>query len=350
MFQRSIWKILPLIALSTPLSASAKDESSLLPMTLGKTYSGTLTPSPTNPQGEVCYKLAVKSATRVVLDVKTEGIGIVKFAVYDKIKALQFFYNDVSNQPAADGESSAPSRFSFPAVSDAAQLCLTTTNSHNGQKYDFTITGKPRKTTTRLALRTAATKELAQTAPAIEKPAPPAPNIEAPPTPTGEPYCYVGTWQIADLNAYWLPIIQNFTQAKITDPQMVGYAKIVMNKDGTASFEAVDLEQKYLLRKSTGAKIDRLGVGIAGSATARFTSNPNSSLTFSSQNYQRLTSKLNLGANLKFTGDRLFLLFGDRELPPVKLPYRCIDRDNLILKVPAPTGQKLVPISLKRIG
>jgi hypothetical protein len=102
--------------------------------------------------------------------------------------------------------------------------------------------------------------------------------------------------------------------------------------------------------KETGARIDRIGVGLAGNASARFQANSDSTLTFNSQNYQRLSSKLNLGANWKLTGERGFMLFGDRDAQPIKLPYKCLDRDSLILKIPAPTGQKLIPISLKRIS
>lgn len=83
---------------------------------------------------------------------------------------------------------------------------------------------------------------------------------------------------------------------------------------------------------------------------ARFQANPDGSLTFSSQNYSRQSTKLNLGENLKFSGDRGLLLFGDRDRPPAKLTYRCVDRDNMTLRIPLATGQKSVAISLKRIN
>jgi hypothetical protein len=165
------------------------------------------------------------------------------------------------------------------------------------------------------------------------------------------PYCYVGTWQVSDLSAYWLPIVQNFTQAKVTEPRMVGYGKLTISKDGRAAFEAVDLEQKYTLKtKDTGAKIDNLEFLLGGRAAARFKENPDSTLTFSSQNYQRLSSKLNLGEGMELNGDRLFTIFGDRLSPTMTLPYNCVDTDNIVLKIPLPFGKQLVPISLKRIN
>ena len=334
-----------------PLAGLANDVSSVLPMTLGQGYTGSLTPSPENPQGEVCYKLAPKPDTRITLKVKTAGVGILKFAVYDKTKALRFFHNDVSNKPTDD---TADSKFSFPASSDISQLCLTTTNPDRGQQYDLTVTGEPlRKSKSALVVRPVA---------ATPVPIPPPPTIVVPSTPVpippprsaSVPYCYVGTWQISDLNAYWLPTIQNFTQAQITAPQMLGYGKVTLTKDGDATFEAFDLIQKYtLVTKETGAKIDKIELNLGGAITARFQVNPDSTLTFSSQNERRLTTTLNLGDGLKLTGDRLFKLFGDApvaKVPPQKLPYRCVDRDNLLLKIPAPTGQKLMSIGLKRVN
>ena len=357
MSQFSILRILPLMTLTIPLAALAR-HAPILPMTMGQTYAGSLTPSPNNPQGEVCYGLSVEPDTRITLNVKTAGVGIVKFAVYDSTKALRFFHNDVSNKPQPRGDTPTDSRFSFPAVSEVSQLCLTTNNPHRGQQYDFTVTGKPSRKSNRLALRPTAVKSLTSPPTKAKQLAPPpmskpltAPPMEIPPPPTGEPYCYVGTWQIADLSGYWLPSIQTFTQAKVTDPQMLGYAKVTINKDGNAVFEAFDLEQKYTLKsKTTGARSERIGVGLSGSGTARFQANSDNTLTFSSQNYQRLTTKVNLGNNLKLTGDRLFMPFGDRDLPQVKLPYKCLDRDNITLKILLPMGQKVMPISLKRIN
>jgi hypothetical protein len=376
-------RILPFLALAMPLAALANDPPSILPMTLGQGYTGSLTPSPDNPQGEVCYKLAVKPDTKVTLKVKTAGVGILKFAVYDKTKALRFFHNDVRNKPAEDD--TADSKFSFPASSDVSQLCLTTTNPHQGQQYDLTVTGEPiRKSKSSLVVRpVAATPVLPviipppptivipaipvstpvpipppppPVAPAGDLPTPTPPAViavetTAPARPVNEPFCQVGTWQISDLNAYWLPTIQSFTQAQITTPQMLGYGKVTLTKDGNATFEAFDLIQKYtLVTKETGAKIDKIELNLGGAITARFQVNPDSTLTFSSQNDRRLTTTLNLGSGLKLTGDRLFKLFGDRDLPPTKLPYRCIDRDNLTLRIPAPTGQKLIPITFKRVN
>jgi hypothetical protein len=356
-----------LIIVNTPVAANAIEANQLLPMTLGKKYSGTLTPSPTNPQGEVCYQLAVKPNTRITLNVKTDGVGILKFAVYDRSKALRFFHNDVNNPQAKNGDNPNISRFSFPIISDASQLCLTTSNPTNGQQYDLTVTGKPNPTNKpQLVLRNSSTNSqpLVQALPTPKPPVTPTPipsptptkppvttpTVDIPPAPTGEPYCYVGTWQITSLNTYWLPTILTYTQAKVTDPQTIGYAKLSLNRDGYAYFEAFDFEQRYTLRKPTGVRIDRVGVGLNGNAAARFKSNPDSTLTFDSQGYQRLTNKLNLGANLKLTGEKLFLIFGDRDTPPAKLAYSCIDRDNLVIRIPTPTGQRLVPISLKRIN
>ncbi|WP_181243867.1 hypothetical protein, partial [Chamaesiphon polymorphus] len=171
------------------------------------------------------------------------------------------------------------------------------------------------------------------------------------PAPVGEPYCYVGTWQVADLSPYWLPLVQTFTQAKVTDPQMLGYGKITINRDGYISFEAFDLEQRYTLKsKDTGAKIDRIGMGLSGNADARFQVNPDSTLTFNNQNYRRLTTRVNLGSNVKLSGERLFTIFGDRDLPPTKSQYKCLDRDNITLRIFLPTSQKSISISLKRIN
>ena len=360
-----LWSLALLFVVNTPVAVNAIEANQLLPMTLGKKYSGTLTPSPNNPKGEICYQLAVKPNTRITLNVKTDGVGILKFAVYDRSKALRFFHNDVNNPQAKQGENTYISRFSFPIVSDASQLCLTTSNPTNGQQYDFTVTGKPNPINKpQLVVRNSylTDRSIAQAQPTLKpsvtptptptpaKPPTPAPTVDIPPAPTGEPYCYVGTWQIASLNAYWLPSIQTFTQAKVTDPQTIGYAKVTLNRDGIAYFEAFDFEQRYILRTPTGAKLDRIGVGLNGNAAARFQSNPDSTLTFNSQGYQRLTNRLNLGTNLKLTGEKLFIIFGDRDAPPAKLSYSCLDRDNLVIRIPTPTGQKFVPISLKRIN
>jgi hypothetical protein len=390
MSQLSILRILPLLALTSPLVAFAKDGTPVVPMTLGREYTGSLTPSPTNPNGEVCYGLSVEPDTRITLNVKTGGVGIIKFALYDKTKGLQFFHNNVRSKSSGGDNAVTDSRFSFPAISEVSQLCLTTTNLNRGQQYDFTATAKSsRRAKSRLVLRPVDVNKITPTAKlkhssltlkkvnnqsAVKKVAilppststeltaktqiPPPPRlteltakVQIPPPPQGEPYCYVGSWQIADLSAYWLPTIKNFTQAKVTDPQMLGYAKITINKDGNAVFEAFDLEQRYNLKvKETGAKIDRVGLGLSGSASTRFKVNSDSTLTFSSQNYQRLSPKLNLGDSLKLSGDRLFMLFGDRDLPPFKSQYKCLDRDNITLQIPLPGGQKSIPIVLKRIN
>jgi hypothetical protein len=357
-----LW-ILPILALTSPLAALARDTASILPMTLGQAYNGSLTPSPSNPHGEVCYKLAVKPNTRITLNVKTSGVGIVKFALYDKARSLRFFHNHVNNQPQSTGDTPTDARFSFPAIEDAEQLCLTTSNSHRSQKYDLSVTGKPiRKAKSRLKLRPVASNPVM--APIMKPPAdvptftPPTPptvpiaatitTVELPPS--GKPYCYVGTWQVTDLSNYWLPTIQSFTQAQIADRQMLGYAKVTLTRDGNATFEAIDLEQQYTLKsKETGAKIDRIGVNLAGNSTAKFQLNQDGTIAFNSQDYHRLTARLNLSDSLKLTGDRLFTFFGDRDLPAVDSSYKCLDRDNMMIKVPSPTGQKLIPIALKRI-
>ena len=145
-------------------------------------------------------------------------------------------------------------------------------------------------------------------------------------------------------------MIQNFTQAKITDPRMVGYAKIILTKDGKSLFESFDLVQKYTLKsKQTGEKIDNLEMTVAGRVTARFQESPNNSLTFNSQNYQRQTTKLSLGYGLDLSGDRLFPVFGDR-LSSQVLSYKCVDNDTLIINLPLPVGKQSIPITLKRIN
>jgi hypothetical protein len=385
MSKLSMLRILPLLTLVSPLTTLAL-ESAPIPMSLGKKYNGSLTPSPSNPHGEVCYGLSVEPNTRITLNVKTGGVGIIKFALYDKSKGLRFFHNNVNNQKSpADGNALVDSRFSFPAVSDVSQLCLTTSNPNRAQSYNFTVTGKPgRRAKSRpIVLRpvaidannntSALTIDPASKKPPVDPPSPPsppspatlpspppltvvakppaAPPVNIPPPPTGEPYCYVGSWQVADLSAYWLPSVQTFTQAKVTEPQMLGYGKVTLNKDGNAVFEAFDLEQKYTLKSpQNGARIDKISLGLAGTATARFQVNPDSTLTFSSQNYQRLANKLNLGSTLKLTGEKLFIPFGDRDLPAAKSPYKCLDRDNITMRIPLPTGQKSITISLKRIN
>jgi hypothetical protein len=413
MSKLSILRILPLLAIVSPLAVVAGNAAeSLSLVTLGEQYTGTLTPSQTNPQGEVCYQLAVKPDTRITLKAKTSGVGILKFAVYDKAKALQFFHNTANNKSAGEGDATSEQGFSFPTTKTGSQLCLTTTNPQDGQKYEFTLTGKPNrgiKVRQRLLpatpnLMTPAVASVPTLAP-VEIPPPPTiemgasapvkipppptidkvstPEVKIPPLPASEkgsspaiptpplvvvipppvavaptapaatatPYCYAGTWQINDLSAYWLPIVQNFTQAKVTDPRMVGYAKLTITKDGRSVFEAFDLEQKYTLKsKDTGAKIDNLEFLLGGRAAARFKENPDSTLTFNSQNYQRLSSKLNLGSGMELNGERLFTVFGDKQSPTMTLPYKCVDSDNLVLKLPLPFGKQLVPISLKRIN
>jgi hypothetical protein len=374
MSQLPILWILPLLTLTVPLAGLARDVA-LLPINLGQEYTGALTPSPTNPQGEVCYKLAVKPDTRMTLNVKTSGVGIIKFAVYDSTKSLKFFHNVVSNKSKAGGKMSADSKFGFPAVSDAAQLCLTTSNALRGQQYDLTVTAKPvRKAKSRLKLRKIASNPVTipKPKPSVNTPtftppilqrdlvpvasAAPIEPIAAPVSTvllasSGAPYCYVGTWQVTDLNGYWLPSIQNFTQAQISDPQMLGYAKVTLTKDGNATFEAIDLEQKYTLKSAaTGTKIDQIAMNLAGTSYARFQSNQDGSLVFNAQDYRRLNTRLHLGEGLKLSGDRLFTLFGDKDLPPANSAYKCVGQDKLILKVPLPNGQKLIPISFKRVS
>jgi hypothetical protein len=393
MSQLVFLRILPLLTLISPLAALATDAVPTVPMALGKEYTGALTASPSNPQGEVCYGLSVEPNTRITLRVKTGGAGILKFAIYDQQKSLRFFHNNAIGKSQADGSTLVESRFSFPAVSEVSHICLTTTNPGRGQRYDFMATATPgRKSKSRLALRPVDVNKIATRPQKIQlaatptpevkaPPAPPAPEtppaplptpavsnspdslttkaaknptsppVTIPPQPTGEPYCYVGTWQVADLSGYWQPVIQTFTQAKITNPQMIGYAKVTIERNGNTSFEAVDLEQRYTLKmQETGARIDRIGIGLSGSANARFQVNPDSTLTFSSQNYQRLTTRLNLGESLKLTGERLFPIFGERDKPVIKSAYKCLDRDNITLKIPLPTGQKSISILLKRIN
>jgi hypothetical protein len=372
MSQLPILWILPLLTLTMPLAGLARDVA-LLPIKLGQEYTGSLTPSPTNPQGEVCYKLSVKPDTRMTLNVKTSGVGIIKFAVYDSTKSLKFFHNAVGSKSKSGENMPASSRFSFPAVGDAAQLCLTTSNTNRGQQYDLIVTAKPsRKAKSRLKLRKIATnpvkipqtnspvitptftpptppRDLVPIAPAIPTEPIPAPVSTVVLAPSGAPYCYVGTWQVTDLNGYWLSSIQNFTQAQISDPQMLGYAKVTLTKDGNAIFEAIDLEQKYTLKSAaTGTKIDTIAVNLAGISYARFQSNQDGSLIFNAQDYRRLTARLHLGESLKLSGDRLFTLFGDKDLSPLNSTYKCIGQDKLVLKVP--NGQKLIPISFKRVN
>jgi hypothetical protein len=374
----TLW-ILPLLTLTMPLTGLARDIA-LLPINMGQEYRGSLTPSPTNPQGEVCYKLSVKPDTRITLNVKTSGVGIIKFSVYDSNKSLKFFHNAVGSKSKAGGNIPADSRFSFPAVGDAARLCLTTSNAVRGQQYNLTVTAKPNRTAkSRLKLRKIASNPATISKPK-SRPNPPsvkqttpipqidlaptvlAPVVSAPPiepivkpistvvlAPSGAPYCYVGTWQVTDLNGYWLSSIQNFTQAQISDPQMLGYAKVTLTKDGNATFEAIDLEQKYTLKSAaTGTKIDKIAINLAGTSYARFQSNQEGDLGFNAQDYRRMTAKLHLGEGLKLSGDRLFTLFGDRDLSPANSTYKCIGQDKLILKVP--NGQKLIPISFKRVS
>ncbi len=372
MSQLPILWILPLLTLTMPLAGLARDVA-LLPMNLGQEYTGSLKPSPTNPHGEVCYKLSVKPDTRITLNVKTSGLGIIKFAVYDSTKSLKFFHNAVSGKSKPGEKIPADSRFSFPAIRDAQQLCLTTSNTNRGQQYDLTVTAKPsRKANSRLKLRKIASNpvKIPKSKPPVNTPTftPPAPPRDLVPVasaiptepiavpistvmlaPSGAPYCYVGTWQVTDLNGYWLSSIQNFTQAQISDPQMLGYGKVSLTRDGNATFEAIDLEQKYTLKSAaTGTKIDKIAINLAGTSYARFQSNQEGSLGFNAQDYRRMTARLHLGESLKLSGDRLFTLFGDRNLQPANSTYKYVGQDKLILKVP--NGQKLIPISFKRVS
>ena len=367
----TLW-ILPLLTLTMPLAGLARDVA-LLPINMGQEYTGSLTPSRTNPSGEVCYKLAVKPDTRITLNVKTSGAGIIKFAVYDSAKSLKFFHNTVSNKSKPGEKIPADSKFSFPAIRDAQQLCLTTSNTNRGQQYDLTVTAKPsRRATSRLKLRKIASNpvKISPTKPSVNTPTftPPTPPRDlvpvAPAIPSepiaapistvvlassGAPYCYVGTWQLTDLNGYWLPSIQSFTQAQISDPQMLGYGKVSLTRDGNATFEAIDLEQKYTLKSAaTGTKIDKIAINLAGTSYARFQSNQEGSLGFNAQDYRRLTARLHLGESLKLSGDRLFTLFGDTNSSSANSTYKCIGQDKLILKVL--NGQKLIPISFKRVS
>jgi hypothetical protein len=434
MNQVSILRILPLLAIVSPLAmgtitAAESSQSSLI--TLDDRYTGTLTPTPANPQGEVCYQLAVKPNTRVTIKAKTSGMGILKFAVYDKTKTLQFLHNTTHNKSSRQSDVADNAGFNFPITGAGSQLCLSTNNPQEGQKYEFTMTGKPnRGIRVRQPLppnSPVASKLVASTSSGMDIPPPPptieptaAPTVKIPPPPTIEPtaaptvkilppptieptvaptvkilppptieptaaptvkisappivavrppaaatlttpvvsaapatktYCYAGTWQISDLSAYWLPFVQNFSQAKVANPRMIGYAKITIAQDGRSLFEAFDLEQKYTLNsKETGAKIDNLEFILGGRATARFQANPDNSLTFHSQNYRRLTSKVNLGQGIELEGNRLFTVFGDRNSPQIPVTYNCVDRDNLILNLPLPVGKKLIPIALKRIN
>ena len=132
---------------------------------------------------------------------------------------------------------------------------------------------------------------------------------------------------------------------------MLGYAKVTLTKDGNATFEAIDLEQKYTLKSAvTGTKIDKIGMNLAGTSYARFESNQDGRLIFNAQDYRRLNARLHLGESLKLSGDRLFTLFGDKDLSPATSSYKCVGQDKLILKVPLPNGQKLIPISFKRVS
>ena len=372
MSQLPILWILPLLTLTMPLAGLARDVA-LLPIKLGQEHTGSLTPSPTNPQGEVCYKLSVKPDTRITLNIKTSEIGTIKLAVFDRNKSLKFFHNTVSSKSKTGKNMSGDSQFSFPTVSDPMQLCLTTSNARRSQQYDLTVIAQPsRKAKSRLKLRKIASNSvplskpnLAVNTPTFTPSIPPKdldPAALAPQTepivapistvvlaPSGAPYCYVGTWQVTDLNGYWLPSIQSFTQAQISDPQMLGYGKVSLTKDGNATFEAIDLEQKYTLKSAaTGTKIDKIGVNLAGTSYARFQSDQDGNLVFNAQDYRRLTARLHLGESLKLSGDKLFTLFGDRNLSPANSTYKCVGQDKLILKVP--NGQKLIPISFKRVS
>jgi hypothetical protein len=400
-YANSLW-ILPLLTLTTSLVAVARETSATLPLNLGAEYTGSLTPSASNPQGEVCYRLTVKSDTRLTLNLKTSGSGIVKFAVYGKDKSLRFFHNESPSTNA----NPASSKLNFRVINEASQLCLTTSNSQRSQQYRFTVSAQPIRTAkSRLKLRSVASKPVTTASKPVTAPkprrtvepsfTPPAPPVIppipttpiVPPNPTvansatmpvvtgvsnistdspkpiaptiatvelspvGAPYCYVGTWQVSDLRGYWLPTIQSFTQAQITNPKMLGYAKVTFTRDGYAIFEAIDLDQQYTLKsKGTGAKVDKISVNLAGRSSARFQSNQDGKITFNSQDYRRLTSKLNLGDSLKLTGDRLFTFFGDKDVPTVNSSYKCLDRDNLTIKVPLPNSEKLIPISFKRVN
>jgi hypothetical protein len=176
-------------------------------------------------------------------------------------------------------------------------------------------------------------------------------TVMIPPPPPTPKYCYVGTWEMSDLSQYWLPIVQRFAQTKVTSRLTNGKAQITFTRDGFSIFEARNFVQKYKLKfNQKGNKINEWGLTLRGSATAEYTESKGMKLSFSSPSYRWLRSQLDLGEDLNVTGERLFNLYGAEGKKTVSLPYDCLDRDTIVLKLPVPKAKKSISITLKRIN
>lgn len=189
----------------------------------------------------------------------------------------------------------------------------------------------------------------------IEPPPPPLPNesptVSAPPPPPAPEYCYVGTWKVTDMSQYWLPIVQNFARGKLTTKPNEGNAQITFTKDGFSVFEARHFEQKYQLKSARQSdRINEYGLTIGGRATAEYKETEDKKLSFSEANYRRLRSQLNLGEDFNVTGEKLlFNLYGQEGEKSTTLPYDCLDRDTIVIKLPAPKTKKLIALKLTRV-
>jgi hypothetical protein len=174
--------------------------------------------------------------------------------------------------------------------------------------------------------------------------------VTIPPPPPNPEYCYIGTWEVKDLSQYWLPLVQKFAQTKVSSKKTHGRAQITFTRDGYTIFEARDFQQKYKPKSAVSKnKFNEFELTLRGRATADYTEKKGMKLSFTAPNYRWFSSQLNLGEDLNVTGDRIFNLYGKGGKETVSLPYDCLDRDTIVLKLPVPKSEKLIALKLKRI-
>jgi hypothetical protein len=346
---------------------------------IGDKYQGNLEPTH-DREREHCYRLPQDIGKDIRLDLSTKNRGTIRFALYDRDRQTRFYLDRLTNPTDIEAidvpVTTVSNNFKIPSASKDRLLCLTTSNRQTPQKYEFRVSSSTPKIisekskTQPLVLvkdlgtglpdrsQSIAKSSVENPAPEnpVSKPAPPTPppaiitdgiKTASHPQPTG---CYIGSWQVRDLSQYWLPTIQNLTQAQLIDPLGSGSAKLTFNPDGKSQFEARNLQQKFTLKaKNSREKIDDLNLRLQGQATANYQVQENSSLLFTNQAYDRLTTQMKLATGLILTGGNLFQLYGETDRTPTGLPYQCIDAQTLKIFLPVPNGSRLMPITLKRV-
>jgi hypothetical protein len=174
--------------------------------------------------------------------------------------------------------------------------------------------------------------------------------VVIPPPPPNPEYCYVGTWEVKDLSQYWLPLVQKFAQTKVSSKKTQGRAQITFTRDGYSIFEARDFQQKYKPKSApANNKFSELELTLRGRATADYTEKKGMKLSFTTPNYRWFSSQLNLGEDLSVTGDKIFNLYGNGGKETISIPYDCLDRDTIVLKLPVPKSARSIALKLKRI-